>query len=107
MLLFFFGGASEPLVFDSDAWKRDTSTGWTSTRLRMADDLVANHGLVGRPWPEVEGVLGAPDKDPYIAPYVPDGAKIYELGPSLTDSFWLVIRLADDGTVASARKIED
>jgi hypothetical protein len=73
----------------------------------MADDFVANHAWVGRPWTEVEALLGAPDEDPYIAPYLPDHAKIYRLGLTFVDSLWLVLEVAEDGTVSRAREMED
>ena len=108
LLSFFLGSSPGPLAFESEAWKRDTTTSELSTtRGRMADDLVANHALVGRPWAEVEQWLGPPDVDPYIAPYLPESAKVYKLALTFVDSLWLVIDVSADGTVASARVMED
>lgn len=107
MLSFFLGRPPKPLAFDSASWKRDTSIAMFSTRSRMANDLVSNHHLVGRPWAEVEELLGPPDADPYIAPYCPPGAKIYRLGVTFVDSLWLMVQVAENGTVAEAKVFED
>jgi hypothetical protein len=108
MISFFLGSAPATVPFESGEWKRDTSSsGMFTTRRLMADDLVANHALVGRPWAEVEQLLGPPDEDPYIAPYEPSNAKIYKLAITFVDSLWLSIHVTEDGIVTSARVFED
>src|SRR6478736_6481463 len=87
--------------FESAGWlaNDDTSSVMWPTRLRMIDDLMAEHSPVGLSRDSVIRMLGPSDSTPYFQ----DWDMVYQLGPERGflsfDSEWLVLRVRND-TVA-------
>lgn len=95
--------SSYSLAFDSVKWKSTRAEfSEKSIRLRMVDDLLANHPLVGLDRAAIVALLGEPDKTPYKAEY----DMVYFLGPERSwisvDSEWLVIKLDSAGVATKA-----
>lgn len=93
----------EPMDFQSALWKSTPAThDFTSIRIRMVDDLLESHPLVGLSRTEVEALLGPADKTPYFRNF----DLVYMLGPErgfiAIDSEWLLIQLDPDGRVSQA-----
>lgn len=90
--------------FDSSLWKNAEPP--NSIRLEMADDLLANHPLIGLSQPQIDALLGIPPKTAYF----PEYQYVYWLGPERgfirIDSEWLTIKFVD-GTVKEARIMRD
>jgi len=80
--------------FDSENWK-NTAPDWThdSIRLRMIDDLLDRHQLLGKSRDEIIDLLGEPDDTDYFSDY----EMVWWLGPERSfmaiDSEWLLIDL--------------
>ena len=90
----------EPMAFDSGVWKANEGTeSHESVRLRMADDLVANHLAEGLHESRLYLLLGYPD--PYSPP--PGYDMVYFLGNTPTDpgtdGLWLAIKLNTRGEI--------
>ena len=91
------------LSFDSSKWKSAPAEfSPKSIRLRMVDDLLVTHPLVGLDRAAIAALLGEPDKTPYKAEY----DMVYFLGPERgwisIDSEWLVIKLDSAGIATKA-----
>lgn len=90
----------EPMTFDSEVWKATESIeSHESVRLRMADDLVANHLAAGLHETRLYQLLGFPD--PYQP--LPGYDVMYFLGNSPTEDgtngLWLAIKLNNRGEI--------
>lgn len=95
------------IPFDSATWKSEESMNWSNpVRLRMVDDLMRKHKLVGRTKVEINELLGLPAKTGYFSSY----DYVYWLGPERSfigiDSEWLAIRFKD-GRVTNADIVTD
>src|SRR5262245_35322630 len=95
------------LPFDPAAWKgADLADGRNPARLRMVDDLLRRHRLVGMAQAEVDELLGVPPRTGYFRDY----DYVYWLGPERgfisIDSEWLVLKF-EQGRVARARIVRD
>jgi hypothetical protein len=106
---FFFGDDIREyfgrVPFESAAWRDGERIDFEdSVRLRMVDDLLRRHHLVGMSKAEIDELLGPPTETGGFAGY--DYA--YLLGPERaffrTDSEWLVIKF-DQGRVVEARVV--
>jgi hypothetical protein len=99
---------SKRIYFDSRVWKNTELAPTTNyPRLRMVNDLLKKYELKGMSRPEIETLLGLPDKTPYFSSW----DMVYHLGPERgfmsIDSEWLVIRVNDQGTVYEHRIVTD
>jgi hypothetical protein len=106
----FFGDAVEEyfsrVPFDSAAWKAAEPDVANPVRLRMVDDLLRRHRLVGKGKAEIDELLGRPTQTGHFADY----DYVYWLGPERgfisIDSEWLVLKL-EHGKVVQARVVRD
>jgi hypothetical protein len=94
------------VAFDSAAWKAENGDAAQGIRVRMVDDLLARHKLVGMARAQVEELLGVPPATPYFREY----DYVYWLGPERgfisIDSEWLVVKI-NEGVVVSAKIVTD
>ncbi|MBT4530301.1 MAG: hypothetical protein HOC27_03775 [Phycisphaerae bacterium] len=88
----------DQMPFESSAWKNNpTVFSLESVRLRMVDDFLDTHNIIGMSREEVVLLLGEPDQTEYFKSY----EMVYMLGQE-TDSYfaidsqWLAIHV--DGT---------
>ena len=92
--------------FDSAKWKAENQGGPQGVRVRMVDDLLRKHRLVGMTREQVDGLLGVPPHTNYFREY----DYVYWLGPERgfisIDSEWLVIKF-EKGVVTEARVLTD
>jgi len=93
--------------FDSKKWKEsEVSDEWPS-RLRMVDDLLKTHTLVGKQRIEIEELLGKSDTTPYFKNY----DLVYWLGPERgairIDSEWLVFKMGTNQACVEAKIVTD
>jgi hypothetical protein len=110
MYVFFFGAPQRS--FDQADWMRSRDSSFKdSARLRMVDDLMLKHTLVGQDQASIVSLLGPPDSKPYLLVEQPrhEGAFIYKLGPDHLglDSMWLVIRWDANGKASAAEIVSD
>ena len=97
------------LSFDADAWKSSLSVSSDTDpiRLRMVDDLLRRHNLVGMTHDELIALIGTPPKCGYFRDY----QFVYWLGPERgymsIDSEWLAVRFGPDDRVSAARIVRD
>ena len=97
----FFGSVVDYVSrrpFDAIAWQ-DASQAQRGIRLRMMDDLLAQHPLEGMTQAQILTLLGEPDDalyigNRYIAYWLGE-----KLGPIGEESAWLVLDLDDSGVV--------
>ena len=100
---------SNRLSFDAAAWKASLSapTETEPIRLRMVDDLLHRHKLVGMTHDELTALIGTPPKTDYFRDY----QFVYWLGPERgymsIDSEWLAVRFGPDDRVSEARIVRD
>ena len=67
----------DQMLFESSAWKNNPAVfSLESVRLRMADDFLDTHNLVGMSRDEVVSLLGEPDQTEYFKSY----EMVYMLG---------------------------
>jgi hypothetical protein len=111
-ILFFIFGV--PVVkdyatrvsFTQAAWKAENTHAATGIRVRMVDDLLRRHRLVGMSKAQVDDLLGVPPQTEYFREY----DYVYWLGPERgafsIDSEWLVLKL-DNGSVVQAELVTD
>jgi len=89
------------MPFDSAKWKAENVDGAQGIRVRMVDDLLRHHRLVGMRRVQVDKLLGVPPPTPYFSEY----DYVYWLGPERgpfgIDSEWLVLRCQQDIVVAA------
>ncbi len=89
--------------FDAQTWRN--SKRYSPTRVRMVEDLLSRHRLVGMTVQELENFLGPPDNDPLHLQTNSDDDYFYLLGPERglisTDNEWLQIKI-EDGRVVDA-----
>jgi hypothetical protein len=95
------------IPFDSAAWKDLAQVcSDNPVRLRMVDDLLRSHHLVGMSRAEIDDLLGPSTQTGHFGNY----DYVYWLGPERSffsvDSEWLVIKL-QDGTVVDAKIARD
>ena len=57
------------VAFDSAAWKAENGDAAQGIRVRMVDDSLATHKLVGMPRAQLEALLGVPPDTPYFREY--------------------------------------
>jgi hypothetical protein len=92
--------------FDSARWKAENRRGAEGIRVRMVDDLLRRHRLVGMSCAQLEDLLGVPPPSDFFRDY----DYVYWLGPERgafsIDSEWLVVRCGQAG-VASAEVVTD
>src|SRR5262245_45272558 len=85
--------------FDSAKWKAENRRGADSIRIRMVDDLLRHHRLVGMQRIQLEELLGVPPPSSYFSDY----DYVYWLGPERgafsIDSEWLVVKCDRDVVV--------
>lgn len=91
------------MPFDSAVWRSTEATySIESIRLRMVDDLLKTHPLVGLTRAEVESLIGPADDTEYFSNF----DMVYFLGPErhpfAVDSEWLLISLDSNGRVTEA-----
>ena len=91
----------DKLPFDSTLWKAHGD--WSNpVRVKMVDDLVARHGIVGQTRAWIEEQLGTPEA---THPFEARCDYVYWLGPArtlvATEFEWLCLRFADDLVVES------
>ena len=89
-------------AFDSQVWKESLrGDDYKEVRLRMVDDLLKKHNLIGMSKEEIDKLLGVPPKTSYFKKY----DYVYRLGQERDlipiDSEWLVIKF-ENGKVAAA-----
>ncbi len=93
-------------AFDSTSWKAENRRGADGVRVRMVDDLLRTHKLVGMSRDQLEELLGVPPASEYFREY----DYVYWLGPERglfsIDSEWLVVRCGQ-GVVVSAQVVTD
>jgi hypothetical protein len=93
-------------AFDSASWKAENRRGAQGVRVRMVDDLLRTHKLVGMSRGQLEDLLGVPPATEYFREY----DYVYWLGPERglfsIDSEWLVVRCGQ-GVVVSAQVVTD
>lgn len=101
--------------FDSETWKRfpRSTNEWPHAevlpiRIRMVDDLLAQHDFSGKSRQEVELLLGPKTRTDYFS----DWDLVYYLGPgrygnAVGDSEWLVFRFDTAGRVQDCRVVHD
>jgi hypothetical protein len=93
-------------TFDSASWKAENRRGAEGVRVRMVDDLLRTHKLVGMSRGQLEGLLGVPPATEHFREY----DYVYWLGPERglfsIDSEWLVVRCGQ-GVVVSAQVVTD
>ncbi len=100
---------SQRLSFDSQAWKASLADNQSEDpiRLRMVDDLLRKHRLIGLSRSEVLDFLGQPPPTDKFS----DWDLVYWLGPERglfsIDSEWLVIRFGKNGKVTEAKDVQD
>jgi len=94
------------MPFDSASWKAENRRDAAGLRVRMVDDLLRTHKLVGMSRAQLEGLLGVPPATEYFREY----DYVYWLGPERgpfsIDSEWLVVKCAQ-GFVVSAIVVTD
>lgn len=103
-LLMFVCSKNDRISFDTVMWQK-CSTNNNPLRIRMVDDLLFNHPLIGRSKVDVDALLGAPTKDAKLKQY----DYVYWLAPTEflpIDSRWLCIRFAN-GKVSKAVVLVD
>lgn len=98
----------EPIPFDSASWiASQPEFSLDSLRLRMIDDLLATHNLVGMHRDEIVALIGEPDDTEYFREY----EMVYYLGqerhPLGIDSEWLAIDLDTSSTSTFAGILRD
>jgi hypothetical protein len=99
--------AREPFV--SARWKASLdadSNRVHQLRVRMVDDLLRKHRLVGQTRSEIEQLLGIPPNTPYFR----NDYLVYWLGPRglmSVDSEWLCIKFGGDQRSTQARILRD
>jgi hypothetical protein len=93
-------------AFDSTSWKAENRHGAEGIRVRMVDDLLRTHKLVGMSRAQLENLLGVPPATEYFREY----DYVYWLGPERglfpIDSEWLVVK-CDHNVVVSAQVVTD
>lgn len=91
--------------FESSQWKVHLESK-DPIKLRMVDDLLSRHNLVGLSTEEIEWLLGKPPKTEYFKDY----DYVYWLGPERSafsiDSEWLGIKF-ESGIVVKADLLRD
>lgn len=107
VVIMLSGDGIDPLPFDAAAWQNNPATfSHDSMRLRMVDDLLASHPLVGRTRSQVVALLGEPDDVGWRNPDM-----VYQLGlergPFAIDSEWLQLHLDKSDVVLDARLMTD
>lgn len=111
----------EPIPFDAKAW-RDAYPSVRSPRLRMLDDLIASHTLIGKTKAEVISLLG-PDRLDASAPSeetrdrlrawdmrITVGSRNLSRGwfdPFSIDFSYVVMRFGKDGRVVEVGVVEE
>lgn len=98
----------DPISFDSATWiASEPEFSLDSLRLRMIDDLLATHNLVGMHRDDIVSLIGEPDDTEYFRDY----EMVYYLGqerhPLGIDSEWLAIDLDDNSTATFAGILRD
>jgi hypothetical protein len=92
--------------FESARWKAENRDGAEGVRVRMVDDLLRTHKLVGMSRAQLEDLLGVPPATEYFRGY----DYVYWLGRERglfsIDSEWLVIKCGQ-GVVVSAQVVTD
>ena len=87
--------------FDSVRWKAENRRGADGIRVRMVDDLLRSHKLVGMQRAQLEELLGVPPPTPYFTEY----DYVYWLGPERgafsIDSEWLIVKCQHDVVVVA------
>ncbi len=114
-LTWVFGGRDawenrrQQIPFNASKWQRHSLDGnpmWP-TRLRMADDLISSHRLIGLSRKEVEQLLGPPDH----TSWGDDPGLVYFLGPERgmirIDSELLFVTLDRVGNVVTVVTVRD
>lgn len=90
---------SGSLSFDPVKWKNaevGSRLYWESTRVRMFDDLVRKHKLVGLTEAEIIVLLGHPTE-------TKESELLYQLGPAGLDSEWLTLTLNEKKVISYKR----
>jgi hypothetical protein len=91
--------------FESDTWKKVRESD-DPARIRMVDDLLTTHRLVGMSRPQIDALLGVPDRTSNFRAY----NYVYWLGPERglisIDSEWLGIRF-ENGFAVEAKLLRD
>lgn len=94
------------MAFNSSSWKAENRRGADGVRVRMVDDLLRTHKLVGMSRDQLEELLGVPPATEYFREY----DYVYWLGPERglfsIDSEWLVVKCGQ-GVVVSAQVVTD
>ena len=97
------------LSFNSTTWKNTPSIhSLDSMRLRMVEDLLKTHSILGKSKEEMVALIGEPDQTKYFK----SSEMVYMLGQE-TDSYfaidaqWLVLELNDSERVASYDIVTD
>ena len=112
LLAYMFGSPvikdySNRIPFDSLKWQNEELVNSRNPlRIRMVDDMLKKHNLVGMTKENLIALLGVPPKTDYFSSY----DFVYWLGPERgflsIDSEWLVIKL-ENGTVVEALVVRD
>jgi hypothetical protein len=110
LIAFLFGAPvvsdyASRTTFESGTWKNAEASP-EGIRIRMVDDLLRKHPLVGMPRAEIDQLLGVPRETDYFADY----EYVYWLGPERglipIDSGWLGIKFSND-VVSEAQLLRD
>lgn len=96
------------ISFDASAWQDSAQVFSTKpVRIRMVDDLLERHDLLGMYREQVVALLGEPGPTDYFSDY----DLVYWLGRERgffsIDSEWLVVRLDEQGRVVEHRITTD
>ena len=104
LIVFLFG---TPMVddyihrtpFDPIRWKNEESNFKKAVRIRMVDDLLKTHTLIGMTKEQINELLGVPPETSYFREY----DYVYWLGPERglfsIDSEWLVIKFENNKAI--------
>jgi SmpA / OmlA family len=99
---------SQRIPFDSASWKSSLGKDDNNhLRLRMVDDLLKRHSLLGMTRARIADLLGEPPSTNYFSDY----QFVYWLGPERgfmsIDSEWLAIRFDSQDRVTHADVVRD
>ncbi len=112
LLAYLFGGPvvkdyTNRIPFDSAKWRNEEQVNSKNpVRIRMVDDLLSKHDLVGKTKENLIALLGTPPQTGYFSNY----DFVYWLGPErgfmAIDSEWLVIKF-ENNKVIEAKVVRD
>ena len=82
--------------FQAERWRAENHRGGEGLRIRMVDDLLRRHRLVGMRRTEIDALLGVPPRSDYFREYDYVYWLGQERGAFAIDSEWLVVEFEGD-----------